>query len=221
MAQQLSFDLPARPALDRGDFFVSPANALAVALIDAPDAWPAHKLILVGPQGSGKTHLAHVWAAQTSGTIIDAGSLPDLDIPAACTKPVALENAETVAGNKIAETAFFHLHNLMASEGQPLLLTARTPAARWALTLPDLASRMGAVQQVELAPPDDALLSAVMMKLFSDRQIRPAPDVIPYLARRIDRSFAAAARIVADLDRAALEQGRPLTRALAASVLDN
>lgn len=220
MPEQLSFDLPARAALERDDFFVSPANALAVAMIDAPSSWSAGRLILIGPEGAGKTHLAHVWAQQCGATILAASDLREGDIPELLRNPVALEDADQIAGDRAQETALFHLHNLAQAEAQPLLLTARSAPQRWGLTLPDLASRMQAVQTAELALPDDALLSAILMKLFADRQINPSPDVIPYLARRIDRSFAAAQRTVALIDRAALQAHRPLTRALAAKVLD-
>jgi len=220
MAEQLSFSLPSRPALERADFFVSPSNALAVALIDTHTSWPAGKLVLVGPQGAGKTHLAHVWAHSTGAQIIAAQQLTEAQVPALATGSVALEDADRIAGDAGLETALFHLHNLMAAEGQPLLMTARSAPPHWGLTLPDLASRLGAVQNAALEAPDDALLAAVMMKLFADRQMRPAPDVIPYLSRRIDRSFAAAAETVALLDREALAQSRDLTRAFAAQVLD-
>lgn len=221
MSQQLSFDLPARPALGRDDFFISPANALAVALIDATDTWPAGRLALIGPQGSGKTHLTHVWATQQNATVVDATDLLSIDIAQLVTHPaVAVENADKIAGQRDAETALFHLYNLAGAEQTPLLLTARSAPSRWPLTLPDLASRLGTVQQATLDAPDDTLLSAVMMKLFADRQLNPAPDLIPYLAKRIDRSFAAVATCVAELDKAALSEHRPLTRKFAARVLD-
>lgn len=221
MPRQLSFDLPVRPALGREDFFVSPANAAAVALIEHWPDWPSCKLLLTGPEGAGKTHLAHVWAALSGGTIHEAETLADADIPALATGSVALENAERIAGDAQAEEALFHLHNLVLAEGHFLLVTAHMPPARWGLTLPDLASRMQGTTQADLEPPDDALLSAVLMKLMADRQLLPSPNLIPYLVRRIDRSFQAAQEITARLDAAALERKVPITRALAASILEN
>lgn len=221
MAQQLSFDLPVRPALGREDFFVSPANAEAVAMIEGWQGWPSRKLILAGPTGAGKTHLTHVWAALSGGRIIGAHDLQAADIPTLAQGPVAVEDAHLIAGERTAEDALFHLHNLTLAEGHTLLITARTAPHLWGLTLPDLASRMQGTLLSELRAPDDALLSAVLMKLFADRQLSPSPDTIPYLVRRIERSFEAARDIVEALDAQALANTRPITRSLAARVLDN
>lgn len=220
MARQLSFDLPVKTAHGREDFFVSAANAEAVRLIEGYKGWPARKLVLVGPAGAGKTHLAHVWAGLSGARIIEAADLPNEDIPALATGCIAVENCGAIAGNRTAEEALFHLHNLIFAEGHSLLLTARQAPNYWQLGLPDLASRMQAATVATLRSPDDALLSAVLTKLFQDRQISPAPDVVPYLTRRIDRRFEAAREIVAALDAAALEHGRAITARLAGEVLD-
>lgn len=220
MAHQLSLDLPARPALGRGDFFVSGPNAAAVAMIEGWENWPARKLVLHGPEGSGKTHLTHVWAALSGATITAATDLTTADIPTLAAAPVAIEDADRITGNPEAERALFHLHNLCLAEGHSLLITARTAPSRWSLALPDLASRMEGTPAIGLDAPDDALLSAVILKQMADRQIIPTPGTIPFLARRMPRSFAALADIVAALDRAALAQKRPVTRKLAAEILD-
>lgn len=217
---QLSFDLPVRPALGREDFFVSPANAEAVAMIESWETWPARKLILAGPTGSGKTHLAHVWAALSGARIIAATDLADADIPALALSPIAIEDADQTAGNRAAEEALFHLHNLSLAEGHTILLTAERPPHVWPLSLPDLMSRMQGTLVTQLRAPDDALLAAVLTKLFADRQIAPSPDTVPYLSRRIDRSFAAVREVVETLDAAALAERRAITRAFAAQVLD-
>jgi chromosomal replication initiation ATPase DnaA len=219
-ARQLAFDLPARTALGREDFFVSPANAQAVAMIDGWRDWPARKLVLCGPRGAGKTHLAHVWAAQAGARIVAAGGLAQADIAALAAAPVAVEDAGAVAGRPEAEAALFHLHTLVLAVGHALMVTAAEPPRHWGLGLPDLASRMEAALLARLAPPDDALLAAVLAKLFADRQIAPAPDCVPYLARRIERTFEAARATVAAIDAQALAEGRKVTRALAAEVLD-
>lgn len=221
MPHQLSFDLTAKPALGREDFFVSPANALAVASIEGWQDWPARKLALIGPPGAGKTHLVHVWAALSGASIVCAADLPGADIPALASGPVAVEDIPTIARNAAAQDALFHLHNLALAEGHSLLLTGDAAPSLWGLSLPDLASRMQGTPSVTLEGPDDALLSAVLMKLFADRQLAPTPDTIRYLTRHMERSFAAAGRIVAALDAAALGTGRGITRALAAQVLDN
>jgi len=219
MARQLSFDLPVIPVLDRDDFFVSPANALAVAMIETPQTWPGGKLVLSGPTGSGKTHLAHVWTDQTGATIVAAADLPDRDIPELAQGPVAVEDVPEIADDPAAQTALFHLHNLVLAGGHRLLLTGQKPPNLWALSLPDLQSRIDGAAHVALDLPDDGLLAAVLAKLFSDRQITPKPDVIPYLLFRMDRSFLEAAAIVDRLDRASLDQGRTLSRRLAAELL--
>jgi chromosomal replication initiation ATPase DnaA len=220
MSTQLSFDLPARTALGRDDFFISPSNALAVAMIDTPDTWSNGKLLLIGPKGSGKTHLAHVWAAQSGARIISALTLQEDDVPDLLRTPLVIEDIDQITKDHALETALFHLHNLAQAEGRALLLTAKFQPQHWGLTLPDLASRLQAIQTATLEAPDDTLLTAVLMKLFADRQLNPAPDVIPFLALRIDRSFAAAQQVVAALDKAALDAGRAITRAFASAALD-
>jgi len=220
MSQQLSFELPAKTALGREDFFVSPANAHAVAMVEGWQNWPSRKLALIGPSGAGKTHLVHVWAAAASARIVSATTLPQLDIPTLASGNVAVEDVPMIAGNAEAEVALFHLHNLALAEGNSLLMTAHQAPARWGLILPDLKSRMEGTASVIVESPDDELLSAVLMKLFTDRQLSPTPDTIPYLVRRIDRSFDMARQVVAALDDASLSQGRDITRKLAGEVLD-
>ncbi|MFD1160027.1 P-loop NTPase family protein [Roseovarius aestuarii] len=220
MAQQLSFDLPVRQALGREDFFVSPANAAAVGMIEGWQGWAARKLVLTGPAGSGKTHLVHVWAALSDAKIVAAQALSEADIPALASGNIAVEDAQTLAGDRDAEEALFHLHNLALAEGHALLITASKPAQHWGVHLPDLTSRMQGTAMVALEAPDDTLLTAVLMKLFADRQIFPAPETIPYLIPRMPRSFAAARAVVTALDEAALEHGRPINRTLARQVLD-
>lgn len=221
MAQQLGLALPSRPALGRDDFFVAPSNAIAAAMIDGWRTWAGRKLVLTGPAGSGKTHLTHVWATQSGARIIQARDLARADIPDLARSCVAVENVPLIADQPDAQTALFHLHNLVLAEGHSLLLTGTPPVARWQLTLPDLTSRMQAAGAVALEAPDDMLLTAVLAKLLADRQLTPKPDLIPYLLPRMDRSFAAAGDLVARLDSASLAQKKPVTRSLAVQVLDN
>jgi chromosomal replication initiation ATPase DnaA len=219
MATQLNFDLPARTALGREDFFVAPSNALAVALLDAWATWPNGKLVLTGPEGSGKTHLVHVWADRMGAQIIRAADLTEDMVPALASAPVAVEDIPQITQDPQAQTALFHLHNLALAEGNPILLTGRSDPNHWALTLPDLQSRLAGTQTATLNAPDDALLAAVLAKLFSDRQIVPKPDVIPFLVKRMERSFEAANRIVAHLDHAALTEKKDLSRVAVAQWL--
>lgn len=223
MAEQLTFDLPTRTALGQRDFFVSPANELALATVSDWINWPGGKLILVGPQGAGKTHLAHVWASETGAQMIAADALTRQDIAGIVrqNRHIAIEDADHIAGQRDAETALFHLHNLLLAEGGHLLVTATKSAAHWGLGLPDLASRMQAANVAALHAPDDALIAAILVKLFADRQLDVSPQLIAYLVARMQRSFAGAQALVDALDAASLTQKRAVTRKLAARVLDN
>ena len=217
MPDQLAFDWPTGVALGPDDFFVSEANAQAFAMLGAPETWPERKLALIGPKGSGKSHLARVFQAQSDAVLFGASHLTPgfkTDAPT-----VVIEDVETLP--TAAEEAVFHLHNNLRMAGGLLLLTSDQPPSRWSIALPDLASRMQATAVVQIHDPDDALLSALLMKLFADRQINPQPALVQYLATRIERSFSAAADIVDRLDTAALAQRRKINKALAAELLDN
>jgi chromosomal replication initiation ATPase DnaA len=223
-ARQLVLDLPARPALGRDAFFVAPANALALAQIDAWPDWPARRMALVGPAGAGKTHLAHVWAARSGAQVLPAAALPALDLaglaPGAAMAVEDVDRLEALgaAGARAAEEVLFHLCNHLAGRGS-LMVSGRMAPSFWPIALPDLASRLHTAGVARLEAPDDALLAAVLVKLFADRQIAVAPDLIGYLLAHMDRSFAAAERTVAALDRAGLARQRPITSRLAAEVL--
>lgn len=218
--QQLPLNLPFRTSMGRGDFFVAPPNAKAVAQIDAWQAWPNRKLLLFGPQGAGKTHLAHVWAEQSGAELVPSADLSTADAPSTAQAPaLVIEDIEKAAGKPEAEQALFHLHNLMQAQPGWLLFTSRLPPRNIRFSLPDLASRIQGTAAVALESPDDMLLSAMLVKLFSDRQMAVAPAVIAYLVARMERSSAAAVRLVALLDQRALAEGRNITTRLAAEVL--
>ncbi|PIE16110.1 MAG: chromosomal replication initiator DnaA [Rhodobacterales bacterium] len=220
MAQQLTFDLPGKPAHGREDYFISPGNALAVEMLEGWPNWPAQKMVLVGARAAGKTHLAQVWATDIGASVTPATRLDQADIPRLAQAPAVIEDVPEIARNTAAQNALFHLHNLMQAGGIPLLLTADCPPAHWHLSLADLQSRMAATGVITLPDPDDALLAAVLQKLFADRQIQVPPSTISYLLKRMDRSFAAASDLVDRLDQAALSRGGPISRKLAALVLD-
>lgn len=220
MATQLGLDLPARTALGRDDFMVAPSNALALAMIDGWQSWPLHKLVLSGPDGSGKTHLTHVWAAASGARILKAHDLRADTLDTTATGPVAVEDVPQIAQDLAAQTALFHLHNLQHAANQPLLMTGTPPPSLWHMSLPDLQSRIDAAGHAALSAPDDGLLQAVLEKHFADRQLAPRPDVIPYLLPRIERSYLAALQIVAALDEESLRDRKPITRPMAAALLD-
>ncbi|MEM9013440.1 MAG: DnaA/Hda family protein [Pseudomonadota bacterium] len=218
--EQLLFDLPRRTAQGRAEFFVSDANRDALGLIDRWPHWPERRLALVGAEGSGKSHLAAVWAADTGARIVAARDLTPDDVPALqANGRVVVEGLDAIDGRAPAEEALFHMINLVAAEGEALLLTARTPPAQARWHLPDLASRLAASTMVALQPPDDALLQAVLAKLFRDRQLTADDGVIPYLATRMERTLAAASRTVDMLDEAAMRGHKRLTARFAGRVL--
>ncbi len=219
MTGQLTFDLAGKAGYSREDFFASPANALALEALGRWRDWTGGKLLLIGPPGAGKTHLAHVWADQVSAVFVARRGLMAGDLDPG--QSLVVDDADRVAGDAASETALFHLHNMVLQGGGRLLLTAGTPPRDWGLRLPDLASRMIATDVARLAPPDDALLSAVLVKLFADRQITVPPNLVAYLVTRMERSVAAAGELVAALDQLALATQRPVTRSLAAELLDS
>lgn len=225
MSGQIPMDLPLRPARGRDAFFVAPSNAAALAAVEGWRDWPDGKLVLIGPEGAGKTHLAHVWAADIGAEIVAAPRLPDLPLPdLAATGAVVIEDGETLgqapAGRAAAEEALFHLHNLLAEAGGRLMLTARVPVRDWRLGLPDLHSRLSAATAVRIDPPDEALLQAILIKLFADRQLTVAPGLIGWMVMRMPRTLAAAGQLVAMLDARALAEARAVTRPMAQEAIE-
>ena len=206
-ARQLRLRLASPPVFTRAAFAASRTNEQAVALVEAWPRWPGGALALVGPEGSGKTHLASLWAERAGAARYEAGVNTE-------GRPMLVENADA-----IGDEALFHLINRAATDGG-LLLTARTRPAAWAAALPDLRSRLNALTVAEIGEPDDALLVAVLEALFREKHIRAAPDLYEFLLRRMERSVTAARTIVARLDEAAAEQGRPVNRLLAREVLE-
>lgn len=217
MAQQLAFDLPADVRLGAENFFVSLANEQAFAMVCAPVAWPDGKLALVGPAGSGKTHLAKLFAQEHDATILNArdvsagAPLPDC--------PLVIEDGEALPQD--AEEWVFHAHNHLRATNIPLLVTGRMAPARWDIALPDLASRLSAATTATIGNPDDPLLMAVLLKHFQDRQLVPHPEALTYLQRHLPRTFEAIRRTVETLDREALARRKPLTRPFVREVLDS
>jgi chromosomal replication initiation ATPase DnaA len=213
VSRQLILDLPHLPAMDRADFVTGEANRAAVALIDRWPDWPARTVLLSGPSGSGKSHLAAIWQADSGAAAISAAALGDADAEMLVAGGAAL--VEDLHVPERDERALFHLLNLARERGAAVLMTSREPAAGLRIALPDLASRLRAATPAALAPPDDDLLKRVLTKLFADRQIAVEPAVIAYVATRIERSLEAANRVVAWLDRESLVGGRAVTRPLA------
>ncbi|MEL6914246.1 MAG: DnaA/Hda family protein [Pseudomonadota bacterium] len=215
MAEQLAFPQPLHTSYAPHDFHDGEASAVARAMLARPSDWPQGKLVLTGEAGSGKTHLARIFAEGTGAAIHGPR-----DLPARAEHPVVIDDAPGVAGRADAEEALFHLHNNLAAAGLPLLLVARQPPSAWGIVLPDLRSRMEATAIARIAAPDDATLAGILAKLMADRQLNPAPNLLGYLTRRMGRSYAEAGRIVGLLDTLSLAEKREITTALAARVLD-
>jgi len=215
--RQLPLALGFSEKLGLEDFLPGPSNAAALALVERWPDWPARTVALIGPEGSGKSHLAAIWAKTAGARSIACHAIAPATVPTAlATGALAIEDLREGAGD---EAALFHLLNLAREQGDFVLITARTLPSTWTIRLRDLASRLRALPTVMLAAPDDALLRAVMVKLFADRQLAVDEGLIGYLATRIERSFAAARAIVAELDREALRQKREVNRTLAAELL--
>jgi chromosomal replication initiation ATPase DnaA len=214
--RQLALALDHAESFAREDFLIGPPNESAFAMIARWPDWPARMLALTGPASSGKSHLAAVWAAQSGARFLSARALGDTHLPSALATGALV--AEDIAEEGFDERALFHLLNLVREEGAWLLLTARSAPAQWRVALPDLASRLRTIPALTLTPPDDALLRAVIVKLFADRQLAVDEALVSYLVSRIERSFAAARAAVTALDQEALRRQRPVSRALAAEL---
>lgn len=210
---QIPFDLGHRPALERGDFLIAPSNQDAVAWLDLWPQWPAPVLILYGPVGSGKSHLAAVWCEQSNAACIDIRTLTQAaagEIAAQC-HHLILDDADSIIGNLEREKGLFHLYNMFKEERRSLLMILKDPPVRRTFALPDLASRLRAAPAVAIREPDDHLLAALLIKLFSDRQLRIGAEVLDYILPRIERSFEAAQRLVTLADQKALAEKRAVS----------
>lgn len=213
--RQLPLDLGHGTGYSRDDLIVSTSNEHAVSLVDSWPNWPSSVVVLAGPAGSGKSHLAEIWRYAAGAVSIDPAQIYD-SVPRLCGRPALIDNADTAV---MDENGLFHLINDLRGRGSHLLLTARRFPTAWNVTLPDLASRLKVAATVEIHEPDDALLTGVVSKLFADRQVEVEPHVVQYLVRRIERSLATAMRVVDRLDRVAMEQQSRITRTLAAQAI--
>lgn len=207
--RQLVLDLSLRPAQGRGDFVVAPCNEAAVAWIDRWPEWPGPGLVIHGPPASGKSHLAAVWQARADAACVSVAAVAEGKIPAATR--LAIEGTEEALNDAAAAEALFHCYNRLFARRLHMLFLAKTPPARWSITLPDLRSRLLALPAVAIGAPDDAMLSRLFVKLFAERQMTVSADIIAYMVRRLERSCAAVRQAVETIDRASLAERRAIT----------
>lgn len=213
---QLTLDWPHEPSFAREDFLPAPSNREALEAVERWPDWPGRMLLMAGPEGAGKSHLAAIWARKAGAATIVAGDPASLAAPPE-SAALLIEDADRIGAG---EAQLFHVVNAAIARGQGLLMTARTAPDAWGLRTPDLLSRLRLAPIVRIETPDADLIEAALFKLFSDRQLQIEPHVAAYVARRIDRSIGAARDVVARLDREALAQGRRVTRQMARNLLD-
>lgn len=215
--EQLVLALPHRAAQEAEDFLVSSSNTAAVELVDAWPGWALPAALVVGPAGAGKSHLANVWRLRSGASVITAARLDEAAVGVFEAQPaLVVEDVDRGVGS---EQVLFHLLNLARETQGSILLTSRIAPGEMEIALPDLRSRLRAIPPVFIETPDDDLIRSVLVKLFADRQLVVEPKVVSYIARRMDRSMAAALEIVASCDRLSLALQRDVTRAVAAQAL--
>lgn len=217
--RQLVLDLPPMAGDGLEDFLTAPSNRAALDAVLAWPDWPARAMVLYGPAGSGKTHLAGIWAARSGGLRLQPAALWPAAEPlrrVAGRRTVVVDDADRVTD----EEELFHVHNAVLGAAGWLLLTGADAVSRWPVSLPDLRSRLRAAATVAIQAPDDTLIASLLVKQLTDRQLRVEPPVIDYLVPRLERSFAAVRAVVTVIDRASLRARRPVTVQLARLALD-
>ena len=213
-ARQLPLPFGHSPAFHALDFMPDDSNAEALAWLERTADWPDRRLALWGPAGCGKTHLLHVWSERTGALLLHGPALRDLPVLAGAAG-IVVDDADSAA----REETLLHVLNAARDAALPVLLSGRTPPARWPVSLPDLRSRLRAVTAIQIGPPGDDLLARLLAHLLADRQLAVPVSLQAWLLRRLPRSAAAQREAVARLDHAALSLGRAITRGLAVAVL--
>ena len=217
LSDQMPLRLPHEAAMGREDFLRGPSNQAAFDMIDLWPNWPASWLLLAGPVGAGKSHLAKIWQERSNARIVNLEELSQADPTELVTcGAVVIEDADC---SERDDTALFHLLNAAREASAYVLITARNWPESWGVDLPDLMSRLRLTTPVEIYEPDDELLRSVLVKLFADRQLSPDPNVIEFILMRMERSIGAALEIVQAIDEQALAQRRTITRPFVAAVL--
>ena len=217
MSDQLIFDLPCYPAIGTEDFFVSKANSLAFEVVQNWANWNDRRVLITGGKGSGKTHLSHVWANLSGAKFIE---LNNQEQDLSNIKTLIIENIDLIISIPTFEEKLFHLLNFAKQLDIYVLMTSSVAASRLGVQLLDLSSRLQATEHFPIYPPDDALLSAVLVKQFSDRQINISPSLIEYILKRITRSLSSVSNFVVSLDNLMMKTKKGPSRAMISEVLD-
>jgi DnaA regulatory inactivator Hda len=219
--QQIPLDLGHRPAHGLQDFLVAPSNQNAVSWIDRWPEWPGPAIVIYGPASCGKSHLAAVWKNKANAKYVKANHINEqqADEIARLGENLVIDRVDLLIGDRSAETTLFHLYNIFKEDNRFLMLTSRMPPAAAAFQIPDLASRLRAAPSVAIESPDDELLAALLVKLFSDRQLQIGCDAINYIVPRMERSFSAAYDLVKKADHLALSEKRPVSIPLLRRIL--
>jgi chromosomal replication initiation ATPase DnaA len=213
--EQLVLDLPHRESWDEADFFITPHNEAAVRLLQAWPDWQAPAAVIFGPPKCGKTYLAKLWQKRSQGEFVPLSELREHS----WAPPYSALVIEDIGSEPFCETALFHHLNLAREHATSILLTACTPPGQWSISLPDLRSRVRSYPTAEITQPDEEHLAALLLKHFTDRQIEVTPEVITFLASRMERTMAAAQQLTAALDQLALSERRRITKPFASKVL--
>ena len=225
--EQMIFDLrrPSKNGLE--NFFITGSNEVAVGAIKKWKTWPEKKLILLGESGSGKSHLVDFWAKESHGRSIKVVDLCGYDvIDLSQNEALIIENIDDITTygptkKQRIEEELFHLINAVAQASCYLLITSSSSVSSWDVQLPDLLSRLMSITIVEILPPDDQLLMAILLKQFDDRQITISPEFITFVSKRINRTYDSICKFVDRIDFLALEQKREVTIPIARKILDS
>jgi chromosomal replication initiation ATPase DnaA len=216
--RQLALDLAYVEASALEDFLPAASSRAALEAVLAWPRWPSTALILDGPAGCGKTHLARIWGRRADAVLLSAAEIWEAADPfrrLGAARCCGVDDADRVEDGRL----LLHLYNLVAERRGGMLLTARRPLGAWGVALPDLRSRLRTAWSVTIGAPSDDLLAALLVKQLRDRQLRVEPGVVELLSRHMERSFAAAVALVRRLDRLSLRARRPVGMALARAAL--
>lgn len=215
--QQIAFKFPLEPYLGREDFMVSKCNFEAFKMVDSWPEWPFFAICLYGPSGCGKTHLSRIFSDRVAVLTNHPYKIPSIkaahlsmETPFELFKQNHCLIIEDL-NEKINEEALFHLYNLYRNEGGSILLTAPKAPARMKFSLPDLQSRLNIIPSIEINEPDDDMLSALIVKLFADRQLIVSPEIITYMIKNMKRSFSFCNKLVEEIDNTSLARKRAIT----------